>query len=142
MSRPQLPKILFSRFDSANVVAQIPLGENIHQKGDATVSDGTYVGFLVLTLIGAALSWTLVDAKAVIRDDGSKVIVMKHPSWKSEILGLWETIQTDPYIIALFPMFFASNWFYVYHFNEVNGAYFNTRTRALNGVIYYIMQIL
>lgn len=121
---------------------QIPLGQNIHNKGSAHVTDGTYVGFLVLTLLGAALSWCLVDAKNVIRDDGSKVIVMKHPSWKSEIWGLWETVRSDPYIIALFPMFFASNWFYNYHFTEINGAYFNTRTRALNGVVYYLMQIV
>lgn len=121
---------------------QIPLGQNINAKGSAVVTDGTYVGFLVLTLIGAALSWCLVDAKNVIRHDGSKVIVMKHPSWKSEILGLYETFWTDPYILALFPMFFASNWFYNYHFTEVNAAYFTTRTRALNGVIYYIMQIV
>lgn len=124
-------------------MSQIPLGQSINSKSRSfVVSDGTYVGFLVLTLIGAVLSWCLVDAKNVIRADGSKVIVMKHPSWKSEIFGLWETFQTDPYIIALFPMFFASNWFYTYHFSEVNGAYFSTRTRALNGVVYYIMQII
>ncbi|KAF2738179.1 MFS general substrate transporter [Polyplosphaeria fusca] len=120
----------------------IPLGQNINNKGAGSVNDGTYVGFLVLTLIGAALSWTLVDAKAVIRDDGSKIIVMKHPSWKSEIIGLWEVFQTDPYIIALFPMFLASNWFYAYHFTEINAAYYNVRTRALNGVVYYLMQIV
>ncbi|KAF2262617.1 MFS general substrate transporter [Lojkania enalia] len=120
----------------------IPLGQNINAKGRSVVTDGTYVGFLVLTLLGAALSWSLVDAKDIIRHDGSKVIVMKHPSWKSELLGLWETFKTDPYIIALFPMFLASNWFYAYHFTEVNAGYFNTRTRALNGVVYYIMQII
>jgi MFS family permease len=120
----------------------IPLGQNINVTSNSTVTDGTYIGFLVLTLIGAGLAWCLVDAKNVIRADGSKVIVMKHPSWKSEFLGLWETVQSDPYIIALFPMFFASNWFYAYHFNEVNAGYFNTRTRALNNVIYYIMQIV
>lgn len=120
----------------------IPLGQNINTKASAVVTDGTYVGFLILTLIGAGLAWTLVDAKNVIRHDGSKVIVMKHPSWKSELWGLRETFQTDPYIIALFPMFFASNWFYTYHFAEINGAYFNTRTRALNGVVYYIFQII
>ena len=97
---------------------------------------------MVLTLVGAALAWTLVDAKDVIRDDGSKVIVMKHPSWSSEIMGLWECFLTDPYILALFPMFLSSNWFYAYHFTEINGAYFNTRTRALNGVVYYSMQIV
>ncbi|KAF2747271.1 MFS general substrate transporter [Sporormia fimetaria CBS 119925] len=120
----------------------IPLGQNIKARDSTDVTDGTYIGFLVLTLLGAGLAWTLVDAKDVIREDGSKVIVMKHPSWKSEIVGLWETFKTDPYILALFPMFFASNWFYTYHFTEVNGAYFNTRTRALNSVVYWIMQII
>jgi len=120
----------------------IPLGQNIHTKTAGTVTDGTYVGFLVLTIIGAALAWIMVDAKDVIRADGSKVIVMKHPSWKSEIVGLWQTFFTDSYIILLFPMFLASNWFYNYHFTEINAAYFNVRTRALNGVVYYMMQIV
>jgi len=120
----------------------IPLGQNIHNTAAGSVNDGTYVGFLILTLIGAALAWTLVDARDVIRADGSKVIVMKHPSWKSEIVGLWEALETDKYIILLFPMFLASNWFYAYHFTEINNAYFNVRTRSLNGVVYYIMQIV
>ncbi|KAF2086655.1 MFS general substrate transporter [Saccharata proteae CBS 121410] len=120
----------------------IPLGQNIHTTTAKTVSDGTYIGFLVLTLLGAALAFILVDAKNVVRDDGSHVILMKNPSWKTELIGLFETITTDPYIIALFPMFFASNWFYTYQFNDVNAAYFNTRTRALNNVLYYIMQIV
>lgn len=66
---------------------------------------------------------------------------MKNPSWQSELWGLWETFKTDSYILLLFPMFFASNWFYSYHFNGVNAAKFNTRTRALNNVLYYLMQI-
>lgn len=57
-------------------------------------------------------------------------------------MGLVETFKSDPYILFMFPMFFASNWFYAYHFNGVNGARFNTRTKALNNVIYYIMQIV
>lgn len=114
----------------------------MHNTKAGSVNDGTYIGFLILTLIGAALAWSLVDAKDVVRSDGSKIIVMKHPSWKSEIMGLWETFFTDTYIIALFPMFLASNWFYNYHFTEINGAYFNVRTRALNSVVYYTFQII
>lgn len=67
---------------------------------------------------------------------------MKNPTWKSELVGLWETFFTDPYILLLFPMFFASNWFYTYHFNDVNGAKFNTRTRALNSVLYWMAQMV
>lgn len=106
------------------------------------MSDGTYIGFLVLTLLGAASALTLTNANDVIRNDGSRVIVQKNPTWKSELMGLVETFKSDPYILFMFPMFFASNWFYAYHFNGVNGARFNTRTKALNGVIYYIMQIV
>jgi hypothetical protein len=121
---------------------QIPLGQNIHVTEKAAVTDGTYIGFLILTLIGALLAWTLVDGKDVIRKDGSKVILMKNPSWKSELLGLGETILSDPYILLLFPMFFASNWFYTYQFGDFNGTYFNTRTSTLNSIIYWLMQII
>lgn len=105
------------------------------------MTDGTYIGFLVLTFLGACLAWFLVDAKKIVRPDGSKVIIMKNPTWKSELLGLWEVLKTDIHILLLFPMFFASNWFYTYQFNDVNSAYFNTRTRALNGVLYWTAQI-
>lgn len=121
---------------------QIPLGQNVHTTTASTVSDGTYIGFLVLTLLGAALAFMLVNAKSVVREDGSHIMLMKNPSWKTELKGLVETFVSDPYIIVLFPMFFSSNWFYTYHFNDVNAAYFNTRTRALNNTLYYIMQIV
>jgi hypothetical protein len=54
---------------------------------------------------------------------------------------MWETIKSEPYIVLLFPMFFASNWFYTYQFNGVNLAQFNTRTRSLNNVLYWTSQI-
>ena len=120
---------------------RIPLGENFHSKS-GTVSNGTYIGFIVLTFFGAVLAWTLVDAHSVVRHDGSHVILMKHPSWQSELLGLVETLKSDTWILLLFPMFFASNWFYTYQFNGVNAAKFNIRTRALNNVLYYLSQIL
>ena len=88
------------------------------------------------------MALTLCSGKDVIRRDGSKVILMKNPTWKSEILGLWETFFTDPYILLLFPMFFASNWFYTYQFNDVNAAKFNTRTRSLNSVLYWMSQMI
>ena len=118
----------------------IPLGQNINNAG-GTVSDGTYVGFIVLMLIGAVLACLLVDAKHVVRHDGSCVIVMKHPTWQSEFVGLWEVLIGDWYIVLLFPMFFSSNFFYTYQFQDVNLARFSTRTRALNGVLYWLCQI-
>lgn len=93
-------------------------------------------------LIGAIIAWFLVDAKHIVRKDGSRVILMKHPTWQSEIIGLYEVMKTDWYIALLFPMFFASNFFYTYQFQDVNLARFTVRTRSLNGVLYWLSQIL
>lgn len=119
----------------------IPLGENIHSTA-GNVNDATYIAFMCLTFIGLALAWCLVDAHHVRRADGSHVVLMKNPTWQSEFLGLWEVLRTDTYILLLFPMFFASNWFYTYHFNVVNLAKFNVRTRALNSTLYWTSQII
>ena len=53
-----------------------------------------------------------------------------------------EVFRTDTYILLFFPMFLASNWFYTYHFQDVNAAVFTLRTRSLNGVLYWISQII
>jgi hypothetical protein len=92
--------------------------------------------------LGALLALFLVDAGKVIREDHTKVILMKNPSWSGEFIGLWETLYKEPWILLLFPMFFSSNIFYTYQNNDMNGAHFNTRTRALNNLLYWVAQIL
>ena len=119
----------------------IPLAQNIHSKANK-VNDGTYIAFIVLMAVGFALSGCLCDPKFVIREDGSRIIMMKNPTWKSEFKGMLEVLVTDWYILLLFPMFFASNWFYTYHFQCVNLPLFNIRTRSLNSVLYYLAQII
>jgi len=66
---------------------------------------------------------------------------MKNPSWQSEFIGLYETFKFEPFVVLLFPMFWSSNWFYTYQQNAVNGYRFDTRTKALNGLLYYLAQI-
>ncbi|KAH7134780.1 major facilitator superfamily domain-containing protein [Dactylonectria estremocensis] len=119
----------------------IPLAQNIH-KTSGPVTDGTYAAFIVLMFIGAVLALFLCDADKIIREDHTKVIVMKNPSWKTEIIGLWETLRDSPWILLLFPMFFSSNIFYTYQNNGMNGAFFNVRTRALNNLLYWLAQII
>jgi hypothetical protein len=120
---------------------QIPLGDNIDADSKRDVSDVTYIGFTVLMFFGAALAILLCNANDVVRKDGSYVILMKNPTWQSEFWGLYETIRFEPFVVFLFPMFLSSNWFYVYQQNIVNGAYFSTRTRALNSLLYWLAQI-
>lgn len=130
-------------FNMGGVIGSlVPLGQNIHATGSTAVNDGTYIGFIVLMATGAVLSLFLCNAGSVYRHDGSKVIMMKNPSWKTEFKGLFETITQSPWVVLLFPMFFASNTFYTYQLNDMNGAHFNTRTRALNNTLYWTSQIL
>jgi len=129
-------------FNMGGVIgALIPLGQNIHVKTGATVTDGTYIAFIVLMFAGAVLALLLCNAGDIHRSDGTRVILMKNPSWKSEFIGLYETIKFEPFVILLFPMFWSSNWFYTYQPNAINAARFDTRTRALNDVLYWGAQI-
>ncbi|GJD02274.1 Major facilitator superfamily transporter [Colletotrichum higginsianum IMI 349063] len=126
----------------AVIGALIPLGQNINKTSRSTVTDGTYAAFIVLMLLGAVLALFMCDAPRIIRDDGSRVIVMKNPSWQSEFRGLWDTLAQDPWIVLLFPMFFTSNVFYTYQTNDMNAPHFNTRTRSLNNLLYWSSQII
>jgi MFS family permease len=119
----------------------IPLAQNVNNSS-GTVTDGTYAAFIVLMVLGACLALFLVNADKVIREDNTKVILMKNPTWASEFKGLWETLYTEPWILLLFPMFFSSNIFYTYQNNNMNGAHFNIRTRSLNNLLYWVAQIL
>lgn len=118
------------------------LGQNFDVKVNATVTDGSYIAFIVLMFCGALLALLLCDAGKVIRTDGSKVVLKKNPTWQSEFVGLWETIRYEPFVVLLFPMFWSSNWFYPYQGNAVNGGHFDTRTRALNDFMYWFAQIV
>ncbi|CAE6526244.1 unnamed protein product [Rhizoctonia solani] len=124
----------------ASVGASVILGQNFHNTTNA-VGKETYIGFLILTLIAILIPMLMADPKTMYRADGSKVTAARHPSWKAEILGLWIALRTDPSILMLFPMFFASNWFYTWQFNDYNGVLFNIRTRALNSFVYWTVQI-
>ncbi|KAF5646630.1 DUF895 domain protein [Fusarium tjaetaba] len=118
----------------------IPLAQNINKKA-GPVSDGTYAAFIALMAIGAILALMICDADKIVREDNTKVIVMKNPSWSTEIKGLWETLSHTPWVVLLFPMFFSSNIFYTYQNVNMNLAQFNVRTRALNNLLYWLAQI-
>jgi hypothetical protein len=91
--------------------------------------------------LGAVVAFLLCNAQKVVRSDGTHVVLMKNPSWNSEFVGLYQSVRLEPWIILLFPMFWSSNWFTTYQTNSVNGAYFDTRTKALNGLLYWLSQI-
>ncbi|KAJ7367977.1 MFS general substrate transporter [Mycena albidolilacea] len=129
-------------FNLGGVVgAAAAFGQNYHTTA-GSVANATYISFLVLTVLGALIPLAMVDPKKMIRTDGTAVSIPRNPSWKTEIYALYVALKTDPMILLLFPMFFASNWFYTWQFNEFNGALFNIRTRSLNSMLYWSSQVV
>lgn len=108
---------------------------------DNTIGDITFYVIISLSLLGTIISLFLCEARGVKRSDGSPVSLPQTPTWKSEILGLFETLKQDTYILLFFPMFFASNFFYPYQFNTFNLGTFNIRTRSLNNTLYWLAEI-
>lgn len=94
----------------------VPLIQNVssHQ---SSVGNGTYIGFLALTLTGCCLSLSLCKTRRIMHRDGAAVVVTKHPSWRSELIGTFDILKSQPALLLLFPLFFSSNWFYTYQFN-------------------------
>ena len=72
------------------------------------------IGFLVLTGIGVLIPLLMANPAKMVRSDGTRVVTIRHPSWRTEFYGLYITVKTDPMILLLFPMFFVSNWFYTW----------------------------
>jgi len=118
----------------------VSLGQNFGNTTN-TVSNNTYIAFIVLTFIGTVLSLFLANPEKMYRTDGSKVSLPRHPTWKAEIMGLGLALWTDPMILWLFPLFLASNWFYPWQENDFNGELFTIRTRSLNGFVYWAAQM-
>jgi len=135
--------IFWAIFNTGAVLGSlIPLGTNWNLASAAPVKDGTYIGFIVLMLLGACLALFLVSPEKIVRKDGTRVQPVRHPSAWAEIYGMWTTVRSDPYIVLLFPFFWASNWFYTYQQNCYNLFMFNTRSRAFTGLWYWLAQII
>jgi MFS family permease len=133
--------IFWAIFNLGGIIGSaVSLGTNFNNTS-GTVGNGTYIAFIILTAIGIAIPSVMASPKKVIRSDGSKVIIPLHPTWKTQLYGLWLVLETDPMILLLFPMFFVSNWFYTWQFNDFNGALFDLRGRSLNSLLYWTSQV-
>ena len=105
----------------------------------------------------------MADPFKMTRTDGTRVVRINHPSWKTEFINLYVALKEDPWILLLFPMFFASNYYYTWCqcssyqlpmlcsrlrliwngtvFNDYNGAIFTIRARGLNNFAFWTTEI-
>ncbi|KAI9464319.1 MFS general substrate transporter [Boletus coccyginus] len=118
----------------------VALGQNFNSTS-GSVGNGTYTAFLILAFTGVVISIFVADPYKMTRTDGTRVVRTSHASWKTEFINLLVALKEDPWILLLFPMFFASNYFFTWQFNDYNGAIFTISARGLNNFTYWLAQI-
>ncbi|KAF8582948.1 MFS general substrate transporter [Ramaria rubella] len=111
----------------------IALAINIRSGKLNAVSTSTYIAFLVIIFIGIASAFLVLGPNRVIRADGSLVKLQAKATVREEVQGIIR-LFTDWRMLALLPMFFASNYFYAYQ-GAINTAKFDGPTRALNATL-------
>ncbi|KAI0074214.1 MFS general substrate transporter [Panus rudis PR-1116 ss-1] len=111
----------------------IALAINIRSGQLTAVSTSTYVAFIVIIAIGIVSSAAVLPPNRVIRSDGTIVKLEAASKPHEEIIGMARLFK-DWRILALLPMFFASNYFYAYQ-NALNAVMFDGPTRALNAAL-------
>lgn len=129
-------------FNLGGVIGSIiPLANNMHNEAKSA-NDGTFIAFIVLMCSGVVIASFMLPMSKVWKSDGTRVVTVKQPHWKDEIIQLGKLLIHEPMILFLFPMFFSSNWFYAYQFNDFNAGRFNLRTRSLNSLLYWFCQMV
>jgi MFS family permease len=93
------------------------------------VSTGVYLAFIIIMLTAIFTSWLILPATSVIRGDGTVVELQASLGPREEFKQFVELFK-DSRMLLLFPMFFASNYFYAYQ-GAIIAYLFNGRTRAL-----------
>ncbi|KAG5990997.1 hypothetical protein E4U43_004142 [Claviceps pusilla] len=93
------------------------------------VSNGVYVAFMVIMLTSMATSWLVLPPERVVRADGT-IVKLAEPLSPSREMVEFAAMFRDWRMLALFPMFFSSNFFYAYQ-GAITAFLFNGRTRAL-----------
>lgn len=130
-------------FQAGNLIGSlIPLGQEINNTAAASVTNGVYAAFFVIICFGGLLGCFVLPVSKVHLKGGQPVLVRKSPTWTSEFRGMYQLLRLEPWLLLLFPYFWASNWFGPYQSNDVNLANFNIRTRALNNVLFCVCEIL
>ncbi|KAK3228855.1 hypothetical protein Dsin_000736 [Dipteronia sinensis] len=126
--------LFWSIFNMGGVIGGlIPFILNYHRSDAASVNDATYIGFMCFMSAGALLSLAILPPNKVVRDDGTRCSNIKYSKVSTEVTEILKLFLNWKMLLIV-PASWASNFFYSYQFNNVNGLQFNLRTRGLNNV--------
>ncbi|KAJ6806345.1 putative UNC93-like protein 1 [Iris pallida] len=135
--------VFWSIFTMGGVVGGlIPFVLNYGSTEAVSVNDGTYVGFMCFMALGTLLSLAILPPSQVVRDDGTRATAAAAYGGACaealEVLKLFGNWK----MLLMAPAAWASNFFYTYQFNSVNGLLFNLRTKGLNNAFYWGAQLV
>ncbi|XP_058085017.1 UNC93-like protein 1 [Magnolia sinica] len=134
--------LFWSIFNLGGVIGGlIPFILNYNRKTAVSVNDGTYIAFMCFMSAGTLLTLSILPPSRVVRDDGSRATNVKYSNPYIEAIEIGK-LFINWKMILIIPASFASNFFYSYQFNNVNGLMFNVRTKGLNNVFYWGAQML
>lgn len=94
-----------------------------------SVGTGVYTAIIIIQLTSIVTSWLVLPPHLVVRGDGTMVEIQASLGPKQEVKEFIRMFR-DWRMLALFPMFFSSNYFYSYQ-GAITTFLFNGRTRAL-----------
>lgn len=120
----------------------IPVAQNQNNTDTGSVSDGTYIAITILMIVGIFTALLVANPESIIRSDGTRVLNAQQKSFKEEISGIYYSIKKEPYFIFFLPFSFMALYYPAFQSNDFNGYFFNVRTRAVNGLLYGISQML
>ncbi|CAG8973408.1 hypothetical protein HYALB_00000172, partial [Hymenoscyphus albidus] len=98
-----------------------------------SVSTTVYIVFMIIMLTAILSSWLILPSHLVVRGDNTIVELEDAISPQAEFREFGKLFK-DWRMIALFPMFFCSNYFYAYQ-GAITSVLFNGRTRALTALL-------
>ncbi len=99
-----------------------------------------YIVMIILICLAFPLSiFGLVNPKTVRRKDGTSVAVFHNLSLAQEIKGVARVLR-DYRVLAMLPVIFSCE-LALGILPSVSGRYFNLRTRAMNNIIFYLVQL-
>ncbi|XVE95731.1 hypothetical protein REPUB_Repub02eG0124700 [Reevesia pubescens] len=134
--------LFWSIFNMGGVIGGlIPFILNYNRNEAASVNDATYIGFMCFMTAGTLLSFAILPPNRVIRDDGTRCTNVKYSNVSTEAAEVLKLFLNWKMLLIV-PAAWASNFFYSYQFNNVNGVLFNLRTRGFNNVFYWGAQML
>ncbi|XVF33044.1 hypothetical protein REPUB_Repub17cG0134400 [Reevesia pubescens] len=119
----------------------IPFILNYHREESETVNDQTYITFMCFMSAGAVISVGILSPHRIVRDDGTRCTNIKYSNVMTEAIEIFKLFRNWK-LRLIIPAAYASNFFYTYQFNNVNGLMFNLRTRGLNNVFYWGAQMI